>query len=504
MPSAINPQYPVYGTPTTQSVRDNFAAAKGEIETLQAQTLIAPVIIRHTTSYTASTADPKNVAHRFDTTSAPLNLNIPTTLGTPQETLIYVHRDGAANVVVVMDAGVTVNGAQTYTLDRDKLTIALYKVGPTKWYALPINDSGQVVVQASPGAILTVDQSGRIVGSAATVTPEGSVKSGSPNSLLLEDAHSISSGVQNVFTLNKATRKAFHPVWVEVADAGDALATARVYTDRALSTFEVGTHGTDIYTNPDFVLTATANRRLWTFSVHAANTVANVELEIFLGSVRMWAYKVGDAVADQMLTIDFTQLTAPMDFVLGEQYRFKISSRNGDVQCYGDAAQGRPHIVMQQRTWEDKPVLHDDDRLVSMVAHTDKTATLTFSGGEQIVFNAQPWFGVVPPVNHEVYVGWYDADVAPTAAQIKAGSVSLDSDIYTDTHQLDAADAGGASTARAFIAWPVIAGDARYISLGTFQETWNKARAEIDGDQYHVFWSDSRLTPADINIQLIK
>jgi len=33
--SAIDPQYPVYGTPTTQSVRDNFAAAKSEIEALQ-------------------------------------------------------------------------------------------------------------------------------------------------------------------------------------------------------------------------------------------------------------------------------------------------------------------------------------------------------------------------------------------------------------------------------------------------------------------------------------
>lgn len=33
--SDINPAYPVYGTPTTQSVRDNFQAAKDEIEALQ-------------------------------------------------------------------------------------------------------------------------------------------------------------------------------------------------------------------------------------------------------------------------------------------------------------------------------------------------------------------------------------------------------------------------------------------------------------------------------------
>ncbi len=35
MPSAIDPAVPVAGTPTTQSVRDNFAAAKSEIEALQ-------------------------------------------------------------------------------------------------------------------------------------------------------------------------------------------------------------------------------------------------------------------------------------------------------------------------------------------------------------------------------------------------------------------------------------------------------------------------------------
>jgi len=36
MASQINPAYPVYGNPTTQSVRDNFAAAANEINALQA------------------------------------------------------------------------------------------------------------------------------------------------------------------------------------------------------------------------------------------------------------------------------------------------------------------------------------------------------------------------------------------------------------------------------------------------------------------------------------
>jgi len=35
MTSQINPNYPVYGNPTTQSVRDNFNYAKNEISDLQ-------------------------------------------------------------------------------------------------------------------------------------------------------------------------------------------------------------------------------------------------------------------------------------------------------------------------------------------------------------------------------------------------------------------------------------------------------------------------------------
>ena len=44
MVSAINPALPIYGTPTTESVRSNFAAAKSEIEALQASLATAPYL----------------------------------------------------------------------------------------------------------------------------------------------------------------------------------------------------------------------------------------------------------------------------------------------------------------------------------------------------------------------------------------------------------------------------------------------------------------------------
>lgn len=49
MTSAINSNYPVTGTPTTQSVRDNFAAAKSEISSLQLARVIRVASVNEST-----------------------------------------------------------------------------------------------------------------------------------------------------------------------------------------------------------------------------------------------------------------------------------------------------------------------------------------------------------------------------------------------------------------------------------------------------------------------
>lgn len=49
MTSAIDPTKPVFGTPTTQSVRDNFSAAKSEIESLQSD--VATALTRPTDTF---------------------------------------------------------------------------------------------------------------------------------------------------------------------------------------------------------------------------------------------------------------------------------------------------------------------------------------------------------------------------------------------------------------------------------------------------------------------
>jgi hypothetical protein len=43
MPSRIEPVYPIYGRPTTESVRDNFKIAKVEITELQSRTSLEDV-----------------------------------------------------------------------------------------------------------------------------------------------------------------------------------------------------------------------------------------------------------------------------------------------------------------------------------------------------------------------------------------------------------------------------------------------------------------------------
>lgn len=57
MPSAIDPSKPIVGNPTTASVRDNFAAAKAEIEALQAQ--VANIIASFTAQAVITADFPK-------------------------------------------------------------------------------------------------------------------------------------------------------------------------------------------------------------------------------------------------------------------------------------------------------------------------------------------------------------------------------------------------------------------------------------------------------------
>jgi hypothetical protein len=54
--SNIDPSLPVYGTPLTESVRDNFATAKAEIEALQEVVIATPVIGSGTLTLDAAVA----------------------------------------------------------------------------------------------------------------------------------------------------------------------------------------------------------------------------------------------------------------------------------------------------------------------------------------------------------------------------------------------------------------------------------------------------------------
>ncbi len=56
MTSAIDPTKPVAGNPTTQSVRDNFAAAKSEIEALQSATENPPAFRALLGAFTKTTS----------------------------------------------------------------------------------------------------------------------------------------------------------------------------------------------------------------------------------------------------------------------------------------------------------------------------------------------------------------------------------------------------------------------------------------------------------------
>lgn len=110
MTSAINPLYPVEGTPTTESVRDNFAAAKTEIEALQTDkqdTLVSGVTIKTIAGKNPLGSD--NLAITKEDVGLP-NVDNTSDMNKPVSTA----QEGA----IMTAAGSALTAANTYTDDE--------------------------------------------------------------------------------------------------------------------------------------------------------------------------------------------------------------------------------------------------------------------------------------------------------------------------------------------------------------------------------------------------
>lgn len=135
MPSAIDATLPITGSPTTASVRSNFATAKTEIEALQAAQGNATYTIDNTVGRTIVAGDLKNLI--VYNAAANGNFTIPTdaTLGITglANSSFDIYMKGNGVPVIVAGAGVTLVTWAGYPTPSIGTTQTAHRVGANTW-----------------------------------------------------------------------------------------------------------------------------------------------------------------------------------------------------------------------------------------------------------------------------------------------------------------------------------------------------------------------------------
>lgn len=194
--------------------------------------------------------------------------------------------------------------------------------------------------------------SNQLIPTGVKVTADGSVIA-QPNSYYLGGAHSISSGGENVFFTNLFNSGTYIPTWQKVDITSSPLPTYRNYTDGSASDITLESSTADILTNPSYVITATASRRLFSATILPASNQTNAIFELICNGVVVWKRNVGSLTANANKVIVFSNFASPIDVSVGQVFTTNIYSADGAVTLRGSLLSGRPYLVINQRTWDD-------------------------------------------------------------------------------------------------------------------------------------------------------
>lgn len=195
----------------------------------------------------------------------------------------------------------------------------------------------------------------QLIATGVKVTSDGSVVA-QPNSYYLGGAHSISSGGENVFFTNYFNTGTYIPTWQKIDINSSPLPTWRNYTDVSATDLVLESSTDDVLTNPSYVITATANRRLFSATILPASNQTNVIFELVCNGVVVWKKNVGTLTNNANKVIVFSNYAAPIDVALGQVFTTNIYSADGAVTLRGSLANNRPYLVVNQRTYADVPI----------------------------------------------------------------------------------------------------------------------------------------------------
>lgn len=171
--------------------------------------------------------------------------------------------------------------------------------------------------------------------------------------------HDISSGGENVVTVNSATGKKYAPVWQEIAKGTKRKAAIRV-NDDTLRTNEFQTDISTNITNPSYSLTLSDNVTIFEAEYTAATAQTNVHFNLKeQGAAKdTWRSKPRDLKAG----LNVYDLHVPLDLKANVEYILSAYSDDGDVILKGNSS-NIPYFKFKYQTYTDKEVLPTDDSM---------------------------------------------------------------------------------------------------------------------------------------------
>ena len=232
--------------------------------------------------------------------------------------------------------------------------------------------------------------------SSQNFSTDGEIQAGT-NSILLAQAHRISSSAENVVFTNEVTGNVFHPTWQTTTRTGPWSSLQRTPTSNLVMDEALQAINTEDITNPIFMLGGSEtlideNTRIYDFTIEPESNQNEVTVLVEQDNgdefVPYWSsrpFSITGGADQRIILLPF------VDVFANTEYRVTISSTLGDVVLKGDT-NGIPRILTSFRRWEDRPLITSQDvgdfRINGLV---EITADVTITADNVATYQNKLW-----------------------------------------------------------------------------------------------------------------
>lgn len=137
-----------------------------------------------------------------------------------------------------------------------------------------------------------------------------------------------------------------------------------------------------------------------------------------------------------------------------------------------------------------------ESKITSVVANTDKTATITFNDGAKLTFDASIWFATGPVNTHTIWYG-YDTKKVPPEDEIKLGVSQADVHTLNGMH-IQFTRPSNVLSKYLFVWVPDVLGTITGMTNGGLTDVWVATPIAVDGIAGKVYVSGNKTFSKDV------